>query len=85
MSTSAVVSILLAYLLQAAHPHKAEARQWLKDRLSGWKERAALLVFDAAWEIAFASFSKNRLASLSTEQAIAVCSHVVEADKEMCA
>ncbi len=85
MSTSAVVSILLAYLLSAAAPHKDEARQYLKDKLSGWKERAALAVFDLAWEIAFASFSKGKLAGLAPEQADALCAHIVNADKELSA
>lgn len=85
MSLSAVVSILLAYLLQAAAPHKDEARRYLKDKLSGWKERVALGLFDVAWDLAFAAYGKQKLAGLSAEQADAFVAYLVDADKEMSA
>lgn len=77
MSLSAVVSILLAYFLSADQPHKDEARQYLKDKLSGWRESAALRLFDVAWDVAFSAFTRTE----SREFA----SLVVEADKEMSA
>jgi hypothetical protein len=58
------VQILIAYLLSHSAPVKAEARQYLKDKLSGWKERVALAVFDAAWDAAMAAVG-NKVGSLS--------------------
>ena len=75
------IQVLIAYLLSHAAPVKAEARQYLKDKLSGWKEKLALAVFDVAWDAALAavggkvgSLSKHAgdefaLASISADQA----------------
>lgn len=63
-----VISLLLPWILSQAEPEKAKARQFLKDKLSGWKERAALAVFDAAWEIAVRSAQSKKVA-VTLEQA----------------
>lgn len=77
---SLAIQILIAYLLSHSSPAKDEARQYLKDKLSGWKEKLALAVFDAAWDAAMAAVgSKVGSLSLHAGDEFAVAS--VEADK----
>jgi hypothetical protein len=61
---SLAIQIIIAYLLSHAAPVKSEARQYLKDKLDGWKERIALAVFDAAWDAAVAAVG-SKVGSLS--------------------
>jgi hypothetical protein len=76
------VQILIAYLLSHAAPVKEEARQYLKDQLSGWKEKIALAVFDAAWDAALAVVG-SKVGTLSKEQALIVASTSVELDRAL--
>ncbi len=79
---SLAVQLILAYLLSHASPVKEEARQYIKDHLSGWKEKLALAAFDAAWEVAV-GLAGQRVGSLvDSKELVSTLAHAaVEADK----
>ena len=74
------VQVLIAYLLSHAKPVKAEARQYLKDKLSGWKETLALAVFDVAWDAALAAVG-GKVGSLSLHAGDEFATASIAADK----
>lgn len=78
------VSLLISYLLSHALPVKSEAQQFIKDNLNGWQERAALALFDVAWEAALAAVG-NRIGSLTKEQANIVAQVHVAAARDLVA
>lgn len=75
------IQVLIAFLLSNADPVKEDARRYLKEKLSGWKERIALAVFDAAWEAALAAVG-SRVGSLSKADADVFAVAFVEADRQ---
>jgi len=77
---SIAIQILVAFLLSNANPTKEQARQYLKDKLSGWKEKLALAVFDAAWDAALAAVG-GKLGSIAPHAADEMVVAMVEADK----
>jgi hypothetical protein len=74
------IQILIAFILSNANPVKAEAREYLKKQLSGWKERVALAVFDAAWDAAMAAVG-GKAGIVSMNAADELVAGIVEADK----
>lgn len=74
------IQVLIAYLLSHATPVKAEARQYLKDKLSGWKEKLALAVFDVAWDAALAAVG-GKFGVIAQHAADEMAVAMVEADK----
>lgn len=74
------IQILIAFILSNANPQKEQARAYLKEQLSGWKERVALAVFDAAWDAALAAVGA-KLGSISMHAADEMAVAMVAADK----
>ena len=79
-----VVQLILSYLLSHSNPVKEEAKQFIKDKLNGWQETIALVMFDAAWNAALAAAGKHTV-SLSVEQADALANAHIEAHKQLLA
>lgn len=78
---SAVISLLITYLLSNAAPTKDAAREYIKRKLDGWQETAALIAFELAWDIALAKVGQ-RVGSLNLEQAELVAELIVDSQKE---
>ena len=78
---SLAIQILIAFLLSNANPQKEQARQYLKDKLDGWKERVALAVFDAAWDAALAAVG-SKVGSLSLHAGDEFAHASVTADRQ---
>lgn len=74
------IQILIAYILSNSQPQKDQARNYLKEQLSGWKERVALAVFDAAWDAALAAVGA-KFGSISMHAADYMSKAMVAADK----
>lgn len=74
------IQVLIAFLLSNANPVKEDARRYLKEQLSGWKEKLALAVFDAAWEAALAAVGGKFgvIAQHAADEMVVAC---VAADK----
>lgn len=79
---SLAVQILIAFLLSNANPTKEKARQYLKDKLSGWKEALALAVFDLAWEAALKAVGA-KIGSIAPHAGDEVAAAAVLADKHL--
>lgn len=77
---SLAVQVLIAFLLSNAEPQKEQARRYLKEQLSGWKEKMALAVFDAAWDAALAAVGGKFgvIAQHAADEMVVAC---VAADK----
>lgn len=77
---SLAIQILVAFLLSNAEPTKEQARRYLKEQLSGWKEKMALAVFDAAWDAAMAAVG-GKFGVIAQHAADEMCVACVAADK----
>ncbi len=78
---SAVISLLITYLLSNEAPTKDAAREYIKRKLDGWQETAALIAFELAWDIALARVGQ-KIGSLNLEQAELVADLIVDSQKE---
>lgn len=75
-----VVQLILSYLLSHSNPVKEEAKQFIKDKLNGWQETIALVMFDAAWNAALAA-AGSKIGTLDKETCNTIALCAVEASK----